>query len=186
MRSLVLDQATVKTGFAVIDDESPALIDFGVQGKLIEHGIITAPAKTGLTDRLAIIKADIRTIIKQFKIQELVVEDTRFIRQISANTNHAMACALSICQEIARESGLPIYYQHPKTIKAVFTGYGDADKKQMISAVACLWRISIYRIKDDNHADALAAAYVWLGRGAEVRAKQSLSKKGKKASAKTS
>lgn len=180
MRSLVLDQATIKTGFAVVDDDVDQFLNYGVRGRLIEHGRIMAPASMPVIDRMTTLRTDILHLIQKFKVQELVAEDTRYVRQPSAATNQAMASALVMVQDAARQSGLPLYYQAPSHIKSVFTGYGNADKEQIIEAVTCIWRIPRAKIKDDNHADALAAAYVWLYEGNEVRARQAQKRKGRR------
>lgn len=172
MRSLVLDQATVKTGFAIVDDEVDQFLNYGVRGKLVKHGRITALASLPLVDRINSMRDDLLALIRQYQVREIVAEDTRFIVQRSANTSHAMAGALMVVQDVAKKTGLPLYYQAPSHIKSVFTGYGNADKEQVIEAVTCIWRIPRSQVLDDNHADALAGAYVWLYEGEAVREKQ--------------
>lgn len=181
MRSLVIDQATQNLGYAVVEDDPNFPVSFGVCGRLIQHGCIIAPVSPKLIDRLNVILADIRGIIRKYQVQEMVIEDTMFFRQRGGKTNHAMAAIFQMCRGVAAEHFIPIYYQNPNTIKLKMTGSGKATKEMVKEAVIRNWGIPGFRIQDDNHSDALAGAYVWLGRGDEKREKKS--KKGKRGSA---
>lgn len=170
MRSLVLDQATEKLGYAIVEEDPSTPISFGVYGRLIQHGRIIAPAGARLIDRLNVIRADLRALIQKYKPNELVIENTMFFRQQSGQTNHAMAAIFQLCKDMAEVHGLAFYTQHPNTIKLKMTGDGRADKEKVKEAVSRCWGIPIYKLRDDNHSDALAGAYIWLVMGEELRA----------------
>jgi Holliday junction resolvasome RuvABC endonuclease subunit len=170
MRSLVLDQSTTTVGAAVVEEDSTATIYPGFTGRLIWDGRLITPSKTPLVDRLSIIKADIQQLITAFKPDELVVENTTFIKQRSGNTSNALGAIYIACQELASANRIAFYSQNPSTIKKVLTGHGDADKEAVIKAVCQYFGIPRHKILDDNHGDALGAAFVWLYRGEEVRA----------------
>lgn len=183
-RALVLDQATVKTGFAVVDFDPGCPVSFGVDGRLIAHGLITAPVNAGLLDRLHIIRADLKSLVATYKPTELVIENTLFYTQKSGQTNNAMSAIFYLCQDVAKEAGIAFYSQYPQTIKAHVCGNGNASKEEVKQGVCIVWGLNPRKIRDDNHADALAGAYVWLFRAEEVRA-EALAKKGKKKRAKS-
>jgi len=172
-RSLVLDQSTTTVGYAIVAEDPETLVSFGVTGRLIQHGVIETP-RVGLLDRLNVIRADLRELISTYKPDEMVIENTMFIAQRSGQTAHAMAAIYALCQEIAKERNLDFYTQNPRTIKKLLTSDGSADKAEVTEVVKRVWGLSQYQIIDDNHADALAAAYVWLYRGEDVRAEKAL------------
>lgn len=175
VRALVLDQSTTTVGAAVVEEDPSTTIYPGFTGRLIWHGRIVTNSK-GLVDRLAIIRADIQSIINSYKPDEMVIENTTFIQRSGATSN-AMGAIYVTCQELAKKNGLAFYTQNPSTIKKFLTGHGDADKQMVIEAVCKFWGMYRHQIKDHNHADALGAAFVWLYRGDEVRAQKTTKKK---------
>lgn len=169
MRSLILDQSTTTVGFALVEGDPNTPVSFGVTGRLITHGRITTPAKAGLVDRLGIIKADLGIIIRRYHpVNEMVIENTTFVQR-SGSTSNAMGAIFILCRELAHKYSLAFYTQNPSTVKKRVTGDGKADKEAVIEAVMHLWGMTRCKIKDDNHADALAAAYVWLYSAEEIR-----------------
>lgn len=169
LRSLVIDQSTTTCGFAVVVEDASTPISFGVFGRLLTHGIITTPAKAPMIDRLNVIRADVQSLITSYRPDELVCENTMFFRQRSGQANAAMAAVYALVQDMAKAAGMAFYSQNPATIKLRATGHGNATKQEMIAAVCHLWGMQPSQIRDDNHADALAGAYVWLYRADEVR-----------------
>ncbi len=179
MRALVLDQSTTTTGWAVVAEDAATEIYPGFPGVLIAHGRINTPAKSGLVDRLTILRADIQGLINAYKPDELVIENTMFVQRSGATSN-AMGAIYVSCQEIAKANGLPMYSQNPSTIKKKLTGDGKADKDAVIKAVCQYYGLPRHKILDDNHADSLGAAFVWLFRCEEVRAAKAEKKRGKR------
>lgn len=169
LRSLVIDQSTTTCGFAVVEEDPNTPISFGVFGRLLDHGIITTPSGAAMIDRLNVIRADLESLISAYRPNELVCENTMFFRQRSGQANAAMAAVYALMQDLAKAHSMAFYSQNPATIKLRATGHGNATKQEMIDAVCHLWGLTPSRIRDDNHADALAGAYVWLYRADEVR-----------------
>jgi crossover junction endodeoxyribonuclease RuvC len=179
MRSLVLDQSTTTTGWAVVEESTTAEIYPGFSGKLISHGRINTPGKAGLVDRLTILRADIQALINAYQPGEMVIENTMFVQRSGATSN-AMGAIYVACQEIAKANKLPMYSQNPSTIKKILTGHGKADKDMVVKAVCQYYGLPQHKILDDNHGDALGAAFVWLFRAEEVRAAKAEKKRGKR------
>lgn len=157
MRSLILDQSTTKAGWAVIDNGDIA----------DRHGRITLKGK--VRDRVKELLKDVREIINLFTPQEMVIEDTRYFRQKSADTNVAMNALYWELEGLAIEMGLPFYSVSPNTIKLAFTGNGAASKDDMVAMVTQRTGIIPF---DDNHADAIAGALCWAVIGDEQRRKR--------------
>ena len=165
-KALVLDQSTRITGYAVVQEDPDFPVTHGVTGRLLSHGIIEIPNLSSTLDRISIILADIKLLIGCHKPDEIVLENTNCIGRNNKTQNALGAMVLAI-RELAAEKGLPVYMQNPKTIKKVFTGNGDATKQDIKDTIPTMW--GPVKIYDDNHADALAAAFTWLYRGDEVR-----------------
>lgn len=179
MRALILDQSTTTVGWAVVEEDPTAEIWPGFFGRLLDHGRIVTPSKKALVDRLTILRADIQSLINAYKPDEMVCEDTTFIQR-SGDTSNALGAIYIACKEIAKANGLKFYKQNPSTIKKVLTGNGKADKQEVIAAVCKYYGMPLGRIMDDNHGDALGAAFVWLFRAEEVRSAKDEKKRGKK------
>jgi Holliday junction resolvasome RuvABC endonuclease subunit len=169
-RSLVVDQSTTCTGFAIIEHDPEAEVSYGTMGRLIQHGRLKLKGKEALP-RMIELRADLLALCKEFAIDEIVYEQTAAIMQRSAATNEAMAGAVIAVKHTAKELSLPCYSQNPSTIKKRFTGSGKADKEAIMAAVVTNWGIPRGKILDDNHADSLAGAYVWLNMADEIRVK---------------
>ncbi len=176
MKSLVIDQSASILGFAVVKEDPNTPIKYGVFGRLLHHGRIKTNPKQYLLDRLMIIRADIEALIKRHNPDEIVMENTQFIQRSSDGAG-ATGAVVRVIKDLCKAYGINYYFQHPNTIKKGVTGNGKADKEQMIKAAMDLWHLGRYKIQDDNHADALCAAFVWLVNGDDIREKKRASKK---------
>lgn len=156
--TLCIDQGSHVSGFAVIQHDPSCDVSFGVNGRLIQHGVVILP-NTELHGRIEVFGSDFTQIIEQFKPDEIVYEFTNW-KQKSAAANTAMAALAYKIDELIKKFNLKKYIVNPKTVKAAVTGNGNAKKDEVIKAVNRLWGNPA--IKDDNHADALATAYWWL------------------------
>lgn len=171
MRTLVLDQSSSCTGFALVEDDPTVPVKYGAYGRILHHGRITTPSKYGLLDRLNILRADLENLLDgHYPVDEIVMENTQF-SQRSSDGAGATGAVIRVIKDLAKKRGLAVYFQHPTTVKKCASGKGNADKDEMISAARDLWELPNYKIKDHNHADALCGAFVWLVMGDEIRAK---------------
>lgn len=119
------------------------------------HTAITTPANTELDYRLALIYDGITELIETYKPDAMSIEKLYF------NTNTTTAIAVAEARGCillaARKKGVPIYEYTPLQIKMSVTGYGRAEKKQMIEMTRLLLGLKKAPSPDDV-ADALAAA----------------------------
>ena len=142
-------------------DPGYAIVGFGVigysKGKFtpIEYGSITTPAHTKTEFRLSEIYDGICELCKKFHPDALSIEELFF--------NSNAKTAVNVCQArgvillAATKLGIPVFEYTPLQIKQSVTGYGRAEKHQVIAMVTTLLGLSTPP-KPDDTADALAAA----------------------------
>lgn len=112
-------------------------------------------AKLEFSERLFLIGKKIKIIIKKYKPEILSIE-TLFL-----NTNHKTVMRVAeargvIIYEAAR-AGLKIFEASPPQIKIATTGYGKANKEEIIKMVKMLVEIDKLK-KSDDELDAIAIA----------------------------
>lgn len=116
-------------------------------------------AKLDFADRLLLIGKEIESIIKKYKPEVLSVE-TLFL-----NTNQKTVMRVSEVRGViiyeAKKMGLKIFEASPPQIKLATTGYGKADKNQIIKMVKMLVETNQNGKKNkesDDELDAIAIA----------------------------
>lgn len=121
----------------------------------VEYGaVLTLPGKQ-TEFRLEEIYENIDELIKMYRPDAVSIEKIYF------NTNEKTA--VNVCQArgvillAATKNNIPIYEYTPLQIKQAITGYGRADKKQIMYMVTKLLSLDKVPHPDDT-ADALAAA----------------------------
>ena len=142
-------------------DPGYAIVGYGVVSYLnnnfkpIKYGAVTTPAGMEFCDRLNIIYNDINNIIKETKPQALSIEKLFF----NTNTTTAIdvAQARGVILLAAKHNNLPVFEYTPLQVKQAVTGYGRAEKHQIIEMTKSLLNIA-KAPKPDDTADALALA----------------------------
>ncbi len=149
MRIIGIDPGTGILGFGVIESEDG-------KAKLVDAGVIRTPVKEDDAVRLQTIFEELTDIIAQTKPTEMAVEKLFFAQNVT--TAMTVAQARGVVLLTGRQAGLAIAEYTPLQIKQALTGYGRAEKKQMIEMVHILLGLKKNTIKVDDCADALAAA----------------------------
>ena len=148
MRVLGIDPGYAIVGCGILDYKSSRFT-------VVDQRAITTPAKTDFNIRLELLYNDIKNLIDIFKPDALSKEKLYF------NTNTTTAIAVAEARGVillaAQQSRIPIYEYTPLQIKQAVTGYGKADKHQMIEMTKTLLGLR-QNPKPDDVADALAAA----------------------------
>ncbi len=142
-------------------DPGYAIVGYGVVNytnnnfKPINFGAVTTPAGMDFPKRLEIIFSGINEIIKANKPDALSIEKLYF----NTNTTTAIdvAQARGVIVLAAKLCGVPIYEYTPLQVKQAVTGYGRAEKHQIIEMTKALLGLS-KAPKPDDTADALALA----------------------------
>ena len=142
-------------------DPGYAIVGFGIVGytkgkfSVIEYGSVTTPAHVKTELRLSEIYDGICELCEKYRPDALSIEELFF--------NSNAKTAVNVCQArgvillAATKYGIPIYEYTPLQIKQSVTGYGRAEKQQVISMVTTLLSLPAPP-KPDDTADALAAA----------------------------
>lgn len=142
-------------------DPGVATIGFGViraqRGKntLIQYGVITTPPGIPLSSRLLQISNDMEELIHTFHPDEMAVEELFFSKNITTGIAVAHGRGVILCA--AERCGVPLYEYTPGQVKLAVTGYGKADKRQVMDMTKRLLHLRAVPRPDDA-ADALALA----------------------------
>ena len=142
-------------------DPGFAIVGFGViqaeRGKQVFQtcGAITTPAGTPLPARLLQIENDMAQLFDTFRPDAMAVEELFLTNDIT--TGIGVAQARGVILTAAERAGVPIYEYTPSEVKLAVTGYGKAEKRQVMDMVKRLLGLSSVP-KPDDAADAVALA----------------------------
>ncbi len=148
MRILGIDPGYATIGYGVVDYDKNRFDTVG-------FGAITTPAGDPFPKRLNDIYDDMLSIIEKYKPDELSIERLYF----NTNTTTAIdvAQARGVIVLSAEKSGIHVFEYTPLQVKQAITGYGKAEKRQVMEMVKSFLRLSKVP-KPDDTADALALA----------------------------
>lgn len=119
------------------------------------YGSITTGPESPLEDRLASIYDELDAIIKKYRPDAVSVEELFW--NTNQKTGIIVAQARGVILLCIRKNDVPFFEYTPLQVKQSVTGYGRADKKQMITLVTMLLALD-EPPKPDDTADALALA----------------------------
>ncbi len=143
---LGLDPGLGRTGFGILDTNSPALF--------VRCGRLTTPPEHSLADRLVRLGKDLRSLTGALRPDLAVVEQIFF----GKNSKRAIQTAevRGMLLYVLRAKRIPVHMLTPLQIKSRLTGYGQAGKRQIQMVVTR--RLQLTTPPPDDAADALAAA----------------------------
>ena len=148
MRILGIDPGYAIVGFGAVRYERGRFAPLG-------YGAVTTRAHTEFTSRLEEIYDGMTELIAKYRPDCISVEKLYF----NTNTTTAIAVAEARgCILLAAKKGLvPVYEYTPLQVKSSVTGYGRAEKKQIMEMTRIL--LGLDKIpRPDDAADALALA----------------------------
>lgn len=148
MRIMGIDPGIATIGFGVVDSDRN-------QQKLIQCGVISTPAHTSLSSRLAQIYEDMCQLLDLFKPDAVSIEELFFNTNITTGiaVAHGRGVILLACQK----AGVQIYEYTPLQVKQSVVGYGRAEKAQVMDMVKRICGLPAPPRPDDA-ADAVALA----------------------------
>lgn len=148
VRILGIDPGYATVGYGIVDYEKNRFFTVGC-------GAITTPPEVPFAERLQMIYRDMQELIDRYHPQHLSIERLYF----NTNTTTAIdvAQARGVIVLAAQEKGLPIYEYTPLQVKQSITGYGRAEKRQVMEMVKNFLGLKAVP-KPDDAADALALA----------------------------
>ncbi len=148
MRILGIDPGYATIGYGIIEYDN-------FRFKTISYGAITTTPDKTFPDRLCDIYTDMQTLINTYSPTCLSIEKLYF----NTNTTTAIdvAQARGVILLSARNNNLDIFEYTPLQVKQSITGYGRAEKHQVMEMVKNLLQLNSVP-KPDDTADALALA----------------------------
>ena len=148
MRILGIDPGYATIGFGLVEAER-------AQMHMVTYGAITTPAGIPLSRRLYQIDRDMEELIFQLKPDVIAIEELFFNTNITTGIAVAHGRGVLLCA--AERSGVPLYEYTPSQVKLAVTGYGKAEKHQVMDMTKRLLKLKAVPRPDDA-ADALAIA----------------------------
>lgn len=148
MRILGIDPGYATIGFGMVESS-------GAQVRMVTYGAITTPAGLPLSRRLYQIGADMEELIGKLRPDVISIEELFFNTNIT--TGIAVAHGRGVILYAAEKCGIPLYEYTPGQVKLAVTGYGKAEKRQVMDMTRRLLKLQAVPRPDDA-ADALALA----------------------------
>lgn len=121
----------------------------------LEHGAVVTKPEEDFSRRLEIIYDSLTSVMEHWKPEAVSIEKLYF--QNNQKTAIGVAEARGVILLAARKAGLEVFEYTPLQVKMAVTGYGQAQKPQvmeMTRRLLCLKEVP----KPDDTADALAMA----------------------------
>ncbi len=146
MRIIGIDPGYAIVGYGIVDYA-------GNRFKTVAYGAVLTEAKTEFTSRLDKIYTELTELIEKYRPEAMSIEKLYF----NTNTTTAIdvAQARGVILLSARRAGIPVYEYTPLQVKQAVTGYGRAEKKQIMEMTRML--LGLDKVpKPDDTADALA------------------------------
>ena len=150
MRILGIDPGFERLGVAILEKNNGEKKE-----KVLFSECFKTSAKLEFSERLFLIGKEIKNIIKKFKPEVLAIE-TLFLTTNQKTVMHVAEVRGVIIYE-ASLGGLKIFEASPPQIKIATTGYGKANKEQVMKMVKILVEIDNLK-KSDDELDAIAIA----------------------------
>lgn len=120
------------------------------------YGLVSTSKNADFSSRFLELGKDFQDLFDRYKPDYLYIEKLFMGR--NTTTVLPVAEIRGLLRYLAGLRSIPFYEIAPKTVKKNVSGYGNADKNQMIRAVTLLLNLS-EAPKSDDAADALAIAF---------------------------
>ncbi|MBQ3052871.1 MAG: crossover junction endodeoxyribonuclease RuvC [Clostridia bacterium] len=148
MRILGIDPGYAIVGYGIIDYNCGKF-------SVVAYGAITTPSDMPFEQRLLSISNDMEFLINKYKPTDMAIEKLYF----NTNTTTAIdvAQARGVILLSAKKGGLNLNEYTPLQVKQSVTGYGRAEKHQVMEMTKSLLNLKSVP-KPDDTADALAVA----------------------------
>jgi len=148
MKILGIDPGFERLGIAIIEKTKP-------KDLVLFSECFKTSASLEFSERLNLIGKEIQKIIKKYKPDVLSIE-TLFFTTNQKTVMHVAEARGVVIYECAR-LGMKIFEASPPQIKIATTGYGKANKEQVMKMVKILVDIDNTK-KSDDELDAIATA----------------------------
>ena len=148
LRILGIDPGYGRMGIAILEKKDGKEI-------LLHSECFETSEKLPHPERLALISEKLKLVIEEWEPTILGLETLLFSKNVKTALKVAEARGVIISE--AAQKRLRVQEFNPNSIKLAVTGYGKADKKQMIQMVSMIFNIKGKNKLDDEY-DAIAVA----------------------------
>jgi crossover junction endodeoxyribonuclease RuvC len=148
-------------GYGVVEEDGRDL-------KLIECGVVAAPAKAPIETRLLKIFRGLQQLLDLYHPAVVAVEEP-FVVQSPRKSAMAVGEARAIALLAAAQRDIPVFQYGPSKVRSIVADYGGGDKEQVRSMVSLLLGGVNLDGERLDASDALAVAICHI-RQAEVNA----------------
>ena len=148
MLALGIDPGTAICGYGFVEAVGSRLVP-------LAYGAVTTSPKARMEDRLMKLYDELDALIKKYQPDVMGVEQLFFNRNVTTEIPVGQARGVTLLA--AAKNRLEIVERTPLQVKQSVTGYGKADKAQVIYMVTKLLHLP-KPPKPDDVADALAVA----------------------------
>jgi crossover junction endodeoxyribonuclease RuvC len=152
MRVLGIDPSLQSTGFGIVEEEAGRLSP-------VAYGVIKPTSKRPLHLKLAEIKTELEGLIRTYSPDEAAIENPFYAQNMK--TALLLGQVRGAVLVAVAGTGCRLAEYSALEIKKAVTGYGQADKEQVLTMVRSLLGLEDDRIPLDA-SDALAAAICHL------------------------
>ena len=149
MKVLGIDPSLKSTGYGIIEFADH-------EYSILAYGCIKPSVKTPFHNKINTIRKSIEGLINTHKIDEVAIENPFYAQNVKTaitlgQVRGATLIAVADCE-------CPLFEYSALEIKKAVTGYGQADKNQVMTMIKILLNFQDDKLETDA-ADALAAAF---------------------------
>jgi crossover junction endodeoxyribonuclease RuvC len=146
---LGIDPSVKSTGFGIIEFSNNNY-------SVLSYGCIKPGRNRPLHEKLNDIRCRIEDLIKTHQPDELAIENPFYAQNIKTAITLGQVRGAALVAIASQKK--PLFEYSPLEIKKAVTGYGQADKNQMITMIKALLSIEDDKLETDA-ADALSVAF---------------------------
>lgn len=152
MRVLGIDPGFGRCGVAVVEKKNN--ID-----TILYSGCIETSPKKSFIERLAEVAQEVKHLLDDYTPDAVAIEEVYFSK--NQKTVFHVAEIRGMLLYLSISSHLPVYEYNPVRVKIAMTGYGRANKEQVMTMVNKIFRPTHTIVFDDEY-DAIAVAATHL------------------------
>lgn len=165
---LGIDPGTARCGIGVIEKKGSSI-------KAVSYGLIESGKESSQAERLEVVFVEVTRAIKKHKPDVVAVEKLFFSKNVK--TAMSVGEARGVILLCAQLAGVEIREYSPMEVKMALTGYGMADKNQVLQMTMAVLGMK-EKPKPDDVADALAIAACCAGSSKFEQIKKEIKNKG--------
>ena len=151
---LGIDPGLTRCGYGVVRRDGRRL-------EAVAAGVVRTDPSADLADRLADLHREVRSLVDEYRPDEVAVE--RVLFQVNVRTAMQTGQASGVVMAAAAGASVPVTLYSPNEVKEAVAGWGGADKEQVERMVRTQLGIDAL-LRPADAADAVAVALCHLAR----------------------